>query len=241
MILFPAIDLKDGHCVRLFQGDMAKATVFSIDPVSQATMFESAGFEWLHLVDLNGAIEGQSVNGHVVEKIVASSDIKIQLGGGIRNIDAIEKWLTIGVNRVILGTAALYDPELVKGACKNFAGRICVGIDGRNGRVAVNGWVEQSDISVLEVSQRFEEVGVSAIIYTDISRDGAMKGVNTAATHALAQELSTPLIASGGVATLEDLEKVKSLEKDGVVGVIAGRAFYEGNLNMSKALKIIRS
>ena len=241
MILFPAIDLKDGQCVRLLQGDMNKATVFSNDPIAQALSFASAGFKWLHVVDLDGAVEGQSVNGGVVGEIVAASKIQVQLGGGIREFSAVEKWLEAGVERVILGTAALHSPELVRRACQVFPGRICVGIDGRGGFVAVQGWVEQSSISVLDLSRRFEDAGATAIIYTDIGRDGAMKGVNIEATRSLAQKISTPVIASGGVATLEDLKKIKMLEKEGVAGVIAGRAFYEGQLDMAEAQKIIRA
>ena len=241
MILFPAIDLKDGQCVRLLQGDMNKATVFSNDPIAQALSFASAGFKWLHVVDLDGAVEGQSVNGGVVGEIVAASKIQVQLGGGIREFSAVEKWLEAGVERVILGTAALHSPELVRRACRVFPGRICGGIDGRGGFVAVQGWVEQSSISVLDLSRRFEDAGATAIIYTDIGRDGAMKGVNIEATRSLAQKISTPVIASGGVATLEDLKKVKMLEKEGVAGVIAGRAFYEGQLDMAEAQKIIRA
>ena len=241
MILFPAIDLKDGQCVRLLQGDMNKATVFSNDPIAQALSFASAGFKWLHVVDLDGAVEGQSVNGGVVGEIVAASKIQVQLGGGIREFSAVEKWLEAGVERVILGTAALHSPELVRRACQVFPGRICVVIDGRGGFVAVQGWVEQSSISVLDLSRRFEDAGATAIIYTDIGRDGAMKGVNIEATRSLAQKISTPVIASGGVATLEDLKKVKMLEKEGVAGVIAGRAFYEGQLDMAEAQKIIRA
>ena len=241
MILFPAIDLKDGACVRLFQGDMTKATVFSRDPLRQARVFAAAGFEWLHVVDLNGAIEGRSVNGNVVGEIVAASNIRIQLGGGIRDLKAVETWLDAGIERVILGTAALHDPALVKRACRAFPGRIAVGIDGRAGRVAVRGWVEQSDITVLELGQSFEDAGVAAIIFTDISRDGVMAGVNIAAIKAFAKSVSTPVIASGGVASLDDLRAVKALEQDGVIGVIAGRVFYDGQLDVGAALKLMAS
>ena len=239
MILFPAIDLKDGTCVRLFQGDMATATVFSDDPVRQARAFSVAGFEWLHVVDLNGAIEGRAVNGNVVGEIVAASKMRIQLGGGIRDLNSVETWLEAGIERVILGTAALHDPALVKQACRVFPGRIAVGIDGRAGRVAVQGWVEQSDISDLELGRRFEDAGVAAIIYTDINRDGAMTGVNTAATEVFAKSVSTPVIASGGVASLADLRAVKELEPDGVIGVISGRALYDGRLDMDAALELV--
>ena len=241
MILFPAIDLKNGQCVRLLQGDMNKATVFSSDPVAQALSFASAGFKWLHVVDLDGAVEGYSVNGGVVGEIIAATKIQIQLGGGIREFRAIEKWLEAGVERVILGTAALHSPELVRKACQVFPGRICVGIDGRGGLVAVNGWVEQSTMTVLDLSRQFEDAGATSIIYTDIGRDGAMKGVNIEATRSLVQKISTPVIASGGVATLEDLKKVKKLENEGGVGVISGRAFYEGQLDMVEAQKITRA
>ena len=239
MILFPAIDLKDGTCVRLFQGDMATATVFSDDPVRQSRAFSVAGFEWLHVVDLNGAIEGRAVNGNVVGEIVTASKMRIQLGGGIRDLDSVETWLEAGIERVILGTAALHDPALVKHACRVFPGRIAVGIDGRAGKVAVQGWVEQSDISALELGRRFEDVGVAAIIYTDINRDGAMTGLNTAATEAFAKGVSTPVIASGGVASLDDLRAVRELEPDGVIGVISGRALYDGRLDIDAALELM--
>lgn len=239
MILFPAIDLKDGECVRLLRGDMAKATVFSRDPLRQAQVFAAAGFGWLHVVDLNGAIDGRSVNGKVVGEIVKASKMRIQLGGGLRDFGAIEKWLEAGVDRVILGTAALHDPALVKRACRAFPERVVVGVDGREGRVAVQGWVEQSDLGVSELAQRFEGAGAAAIIFTDISRDGAAGGVNITATKALAKSVSTPVIASGGVASLDDLLAVKALELDGVIGVIAGRALYDGRLDAKTALKVM--
>ena len=239
MILFPAIDLKDGECVRLLRGDMAKATVFSRDPLGQAQAFAAAGFGWLHVVDLNGAIGGRSVNGKVVGEIVKASKMRIQLGGGLRDFNAIEKWLEAGVERVILGTVTLHDPALVKRACRAFPERVVVGVDGREGRVAVQGWVEQSDLAVSELAQRFEGAGAAAIIFTDISRDGAAAGVNITATKALAKNVSTPVIASGGVASLDDLLAVKTLEQDGVIGVIAGRALYDGRLDAKTALKIM--
>ena len=225
--------------MRLLRGDMAKATVFSRDPLRQARAFAAAGFEWLHVVDLNGAIEGRSVNGNVVGEIVDASETRIQLGGGLRDLKAIEKWLEAGVERVILGTVALHDPTLVKSACRAFPGRVAVGVDGRAGQVAVQGWVEQSDMAVSELAQRFEGAGVAAIIFTDISRDGAMAGVNISATRVLAKSVSTPVIASGGVASLDDLLAVKTLEQDGVIGVIAGRALYDGRLDARAALKVM--
>ena len=239
MILLPAIDLKDGACVRLLRGDMAKATVFSRDPLGQARAFAAVGFEWLHIVDLNGAIEGRSVNGEVVREIVKASKMRIQLGGGLRDLKSIEKWLETGVERVILGTVALHDPALVKRACRAFPEHVAVGLDGRAGRVAVRGWVEQSDMAVSELAQRFEGAGVAALIFTDISRDGAMAGVNIAATKVLAKSVSTPVIASGGVASLKDLLAVKTTEQDGVIGVIAGRALYDGRLDARAALKVM--
>ena len=225
--------------MRLLRGDMAKATVFSRNPSAQAQSFAAAGFGWLHVVDLNGAIGGQSANGKVVAEILKAAKIRIQLGGGLRDFGSIEKWLEAGVERVILGTAALHDPALVKRACRAFPGRVIVGIDGREGRVAVQGWVEQSDLAVSELAQRFEGAGASAIIFTDISRDGAATGVNVAATTALAKSISTPVIASGGVASLDDLVAVKTLERDGVIGVIAGRALYDGRLDAKAALKVM--
>jgi phosphoribosylformimino-5-aminoimidazole carboxamide ribotide isomerase len=239
MILFPAIDLKDGACVRLFQGDMDKATVYNADPASQARAFSDAGFSWLHLVDLNGAIEGRPVNDMAVETILNTISVPAQLGGGIRDMATIRMWLEKGVHRVILGTVALEQPELVKEACRAFPGRIVVGIDARDGYVAVAGWAKTSRVKALDLALKFEDSGVAAIIYTDISRDGAMMGVNLDATTDLAWALTTPVIASGGVSALSDLEEIKAVEDSGIEGVIIGRALYDGRIDAKKALAIL--
>ncbi len=239
MILFPAIDLKDGACVRLFQGDMDKATVYNADPASQARAFSDAGFSWLHLVDLNGAIEGHPVNDKAVETILKTISVPAQLGGGIRDMATIRMWLEKGVRRVILGTVALEQPELVKEACRAFPGRIVVGIDARDGYVAVAGWAKTSRVKALDLALKFEDSGVAAIIYTDISRDGAMMGVNLDATTDLAWALTTPVIASGGVSALSDLEEIKAVEDSGIEGVIVGRALYDGRIDAKKALAIL--
>lgn len=239
MILFPAIDLKDGACVRLFQGDMDKATVYNADPASQARAFSDAGFSWLHLVDLNGAIEGRPVNDTAVETILKTISVPAQLGGGIRDMATIRMWLEKGVHRVILGTVALEQPELVKEACRAFPGRIVVGIDARDGYVAVAGWAKTSRVKALDLALKFEDSGVAAIIYTDISRDGAMMGVNLDATTDLAWALTTPVIASGGVSALSDLEEIKAVEDSGIEGVIIGRALYDGRIDAKKALAIL--
>lgn len=237
MIVFPAIDLKDGQCVRLFKGDMNKATVFSNDPASQALEFQNSGFKFLHVVDLDGAIAGKSSNEESIKKILKAIKIPVQLGGGIRSISAIEKWLELGVNRVILGTAAASNPELVKEACKKFPHKIVVGIDSKSGRVATEGWIKTSEINALELAKQFdlakklEDAGVAAIIYTDISRDGTMSGPDFVGTKHLAQNLSIPVIASGGVSSLEDLIKIKSLEQFGVIGAVVGRALYDKKIN----------
>lgn len=238
MILYPAIDLKDGACVRLLQGDMDKATVFSHDPAAQARSFQNDGFEWLHIVDLNGAFAGRPVNREAVESIIEAVDIPVQLGGGIRNLDMIETWLAFGVSRVILGTIAVQNPALVKEACIKFPGRIAVGIDGRAGKVAVQGWAEESHMNVVDLGLQFEDAGVSAIIYTDINRDGLLTGPDTEGTWMLARALSTPVIASGGMSSLEDVEYIKSLESDGVAGVILGRSLYDGKIDPKAALEI---
>jgi len=227
MIIFPAIDLKNGQCVRLFKGDMNKATMFNDDPAAQALEFEKSGFKFLHIVDLDGAIIGESANEKSVKEILAAIKIPAQLGGGIRSIAAIEKWLKLGIARVILGTVAAKNPELVKEACRKFPGKIVVGIDSKNGKVATEGWVETSEISTLELAKQFEGCGVSAIIYTDISRDGTLSGADLEGTKNLAQNLKIPVIASGGVSCLEDILKIKELEKDGVIGAIVGRALYD--------------
>lgn len=239
MIIFPAIDLKQGECVRLKQGDMNKATVFNSDPVAQARQFKSLGFDWLHVVDLDGAVKGRSENSDIVKSILSSVDMAIQLGGGIRDLDAIESWLDLGVKRVILGTAAVNDPELVKKACNLYPGKIVVGIDARGGKVSVQGWSETSELDVITLAKRFEGEGVAAIIYTDINRDGVFKGVDLEGTAELAQAISIPVIASGGVASLDDISSVRSLSSKGVVGVVVGRAFYEGKIDIQRARELI--
>ncbi|BAI73517.1 phosphoribosylformimino-5-aminoimidazole carboxamide ribotide [Azospirillum sp. B510] len=239
MIIYPAIDLKDGACVRLLRGEMSQATVFNTDPGEQARLFQSQGFEWLHLVDLNGAFEGKPVNGAAVESILKSVTIPVQLGGGIRDLETIGMWLEKGISRVILGTVALRDPELVKAACREFPGRVAVGIDAREGYVAVAGWAETSDIKALDLALKFEDCGVAAIIYTDINRDGAMGGVNVESTSDLAFHLTTPVIASGGVSSIEDLKALKVEEDTGIEGVICGRALYDGRIDPKEALALL--
>ncbi len=239
MILYPAIDLKNGQCVRLLRGEMDKATVFNDDPAAQAVAFEAQGFERLHLVDLDGAIEGGAVNAAAVKAILKATRLPTQLGGGIRDMAAIERWLNAGVARVILGTVALTNPDLVKTACRNFAGRIAVGIDARAGMVAVNGWTETSTMTAMELALRFEDAGVAAIVFTDIDRDGAMGGVNVDATVDLAFALSTPVIASGGVSSLDDLKALKAEEQAGIEGVIVGRALYDGGIDPKAALAVL--
>ncbi|CBS88217.1 1-(5-phosphoribosyl)-5-[(5-phosphoribosylamino)methylideneamino]imidazole-4-carboxamide isomerase [Azospirillum lipoferum] len=239
MIIYPAIDLKDGACVRLLRGEMSQATVFNTDPGEQARLFQSQGFEWLHLVDLNGAFEGKPVNGAAVESILKSVTIPVQLGGGIRDLTTIGMWLEKGVSRVILGTVALRDPDLVKAACREFPGKVAVGIDAREGYVAVAGWAETSDIKALDLALKFEDCGVAAIIYTDINRDGAMGGVNVESTSDLAFHLTTPVIASGGVSSIEDLKALKLEEDTGIEGVICGRALYDGRIDPREALALL--
>jgi phosphoribosylformimino-5-aminoimidazole carboxamide ribotide isomerase len=238
MNLYPAIDLKDGKCVRLLRGEMDKATVFSDSPANQAAVFEKEGFRWLHIVDLNGAFAGRPVNESAVRAILERVTIPVQLGGGIRDIDMIATWLEAGISRVILGTAALRNPFLVKEACRLFPGQIAVGIDAKGGKVAVNGWAEVSDHPAAELAKRFEDVGVSAIIYTDISRDGAMAGPNFDETVKLAESITTPVIASGGISSVADIERYKALSDSGVEGCILGRALYEGAIDASEALKL---
>ncbi|WP_422026313.1 1-(5-phosphoribosyl)-5-[(5-phosphoribosylamino)methylideneamino]imidazole-4-carboxamide isomerase [Pyruvatibacter mobilis] len=240
MILFPAIDLKDGQCVRLVQGDMDRATVFSDTPAEQAKVFENQGFEWLHLVDLNGAFEGKPVNGDAVEAILKTVSLPAQLGGGIRSMQQIEAWLDKGIARVILGTAALRDPQLVIEACKTWPGKIAVGVDAKDGYVAVEGWAEVSDIQALDLAKRFEDAGVAALIYTDISRDGAMQGMNVAGTAELANSVGIPVIASGGVTNLDDLHALKAANAPGIIGVISGRAIYDGRLDPAEALAVLK-
>jgi phosphoribosylformimino-5-aminoimidazole carboxamide ribotide isomerase len=238
VILFPAIDLKGGQCVRLLRGDMHAATVFNDNPAAQARAFEAQGFRWLHVVDLDGAIAGKAANAQAVEAIVRSVAVPVQLGGGIRDAAAIERWLEGGVRRVILGTAAVKNPELVRDACRQFPGSIAVGIDARQGKVAVDGWAKTSEVSALELALRFEDCGVAAIIHTDIERDGALAGVNVEATAALAARLETPVIASGGVASLDDIRALQRYESDGIEGVICGRALYDGRIDPKAALAV---
>jgi len=239
MIFFPAIDLKDGQCVRLIQGDMDQATVFGDDPAAQARLFAAAGAAWLHVVDLNGAISGRPVNEAAVVAILDALEIPVQLGGGIRDLETINFWLERGVRRVILGTVAVRDPDLVKQACRDHPGRVAVGIDARGGLVAVEGWTEVSEITALELAKKFEDCGVAAIIYTDIARDGAMQGPNTEATVELARSVSIPVIASGGVSSLKDLENLKSAGEGLLEGVISGRALYDGRINLSEAVNLL--
>jgi phosphoribosylformimino-5-aminoimidazole carboxamide ribotide isomerase len=240
VILFPAIDLKGGACVRLLRGAMDAATVFNESPADQARKFAEAGFEWLHVVDLDGAFAGKPVNAAAVAAIVAATALPVQLGGGIRDEAGIDAWLARGINRVILGTVALRDPDLVRRACRAHPGRIVVGIDARAGKVAVEGWAETSAITARDLALRFEDAGVAAIVYTDIERDGALGGVNAEATAELAASLTTPVIASGGVASLDDLRRLKALEKNGIAGVICGRALYDGRIAPRAALAVLR-
>jgi phosphoribosylformimino-5-aminoimidazole carboxamide ribotide isomerase len=239
VILYPAIDLKEGKCVRLLRGRMAAATVYNDDPAAQARDFAAAGCQWLHIVDLDGAFAGRPVNEEAVRTILGAVAIPVQLGGGIRDMARIEAWLAAGVARVILGTAALREPALVRAACRRFPGRIVVGIDAREGKVAVEGWAETSSMAALELARAFEDAGAAAIVYTDIERDGALEGPNLAATVALARAITTPVIASGGVASLADLRALKAHEADGVAGVIAGRALYDGRLELAAALRAL--
>lgn len=239
MILYPAIDLKDGACVRLLRGDMDKATVFSESPADQAEAFEKDGFSWLHIVDLNGAFAGKPVNAAAVKAILARVKMQVQLGGGIRTLEMVDNWLSAGVSRVILGTAALKNPVLVKEACRLFPGQVAVGIDAVGGRVAVSGWADVSDMQAVELARRFEDAGAAAIIYTDISRDGAMQGANIPETAALAESVTTPVIASGGVSSLEDIRNYKAVENSGIEGVIIGRALYDGAIKPKEALAAV--
>lgn len=234
MILYPAIDLKDGQCVRLLKGDMDKATVFGDDPAAQALTFENAGAEWLHLVDLNGAFAGRPVNAEAVEAILSSVSVPAQLGGGIRDMAGIEAWIDKGLARVILGTVAVEEPDLVREAARAFPGKVAVGLDARGGKVATRGWAEETDLDVIDLARKFEDAGIAAIIYTDIDRDGAMQGPNVAATEALARAVDVPVIASGGVSSMQDLER---LNATGVIsGAISGRALYDGAIDLSAAL-----
>jgi phosphoribosylformimino-5-aminoimidazole carboxamide ribotide isomerase len=241
MILYPAIDLKGGVCVRLKKGDMEAATVFNTDPGAQARSFAAAGCHWIHVVDLDGAVTGKSVNGPAVESIIANAEVPVQLGGGIRDMAGIESWLARGVTRVILGTAALRNPELVREAAKKFPGRVAVGIDARKGMVAVEGWVETSATTAHDLAARFEDAGVAAIIYTDIDRDGLLGGPNVEATAALAEHVDIPVIASGGVSSLDDLKALKAKSDSGIDGVIVGRALYDGKVELAAALRLLEA
>ncbi len=241
MILFPAIDLKNGECVRLLRGDMAKATVFNADPAAQARVFADQGFEYLHVVDLDGAFAGQPVNAEAVRRILAGLTIKLQLGGGVRDMKTVRGWLESGVTRVILGTAAVSDPDFVREAARLYPGRIAVGIDARDGQVAIDGWSRTSNVSALDLGRRFEDAGVAAIVYTDISRDGALAGLNIPATIALADALSIPVIASGGLASIEDVRRLTEPDCARLAGAIAGRALYDGRLDPRKALALLRA
>lgn len=239
MILYPAIDLKDGRCVRLIQGDMAQETVFNEDPADQARIFETQGFEWLHVVDLNGAFAGKPANAPAVEAILEAVEIPLQLGGGIRDMDTIEAWLDTGVRRVILGTLALREPDIVKEACAHFPGRIAVGIDAKGGKVAVEGWAEVSEMEAVDLARKFEDAGVAALIYTDIERDGVLAGVNVKAVTAMANAVAIPVIASGGVASIDDLRMFKESEVR-LDGIISGRALYDGSLDAAEALALMK-
>ena len=240
MIFFPAIDLKDGKCVRLLRGDMELATVFANNPVEQAKTFQEAGCDWLHVVDLNGAFEGRPVNGSAIDGILAETNIKVQLGGGIRDHTTIKFWLDKGVSRVILGTAALKEPAFVKQACKLFPGQVAVGIDAKGGFVAVAGWSEVTRMTTLELAKVFEEDDLAAIIYTDIDRDGVMSGPNTPATINLARAISTPVIASGGISSMADLKALKTAGKGLLAGIISGRAIYDGVIDPTEATAFLR-
>ncbi len=237
MILFPAIDLKDGSCVRLKRGEMESATVFNDDPAAQARAFAEAGFKWLHCVDLNGAFEGRSANAEAVKAIRAAISLPIQLGGGIRDMKAIETWLAAGITRVILGTVALTNPDLVKDAARAFPGRIVVGADAKGGKIATQGWAETSDMTPAELGARFEDAGVAAILFTDVDRDGLLRGVNVGATAALARVVSIPVIASGGVSDIADVQALLAAREPNIAGVVIGRALYDGRIDAQVALR----
>ena len=239
MILFPAIDLKDGAAVRLLRGEMGSAKLYNPDPAAQARSFAEAGFQWLHLVDLNGAFVGRPVNRDAVEAILDAVELPVQLGGGIRDLATIEAWLEAGIARVILGTAAVKDPDLVKQACRRFPDRVVVGIDARAGRVAIEGWAEVSDLAAADLAQRVQDAGVAAIVYTDIERDGVLQGVNVAATVALAETLEIPVIASGGVSSLDDIAGLLAVAHRGIEGVVCGRALYDGHIDPKSALALV--
>jgi phosphoribosylformimino-5-aminoimidazole carboxamide ribotide isomerase len=239
VILFPAIDLKNGQCVRLQQGDMARATVFNLDPAAQAATFERQGFEYLHIVDLDGAFAGKPQNADAVEGILKTVKMPVQLGGGIRDMATLEAWLGKGIARVIIGTAAVRDPSFVKEAAKKYPGRVAVGLDARDGKVAVEGWAETSTVTALEIAQRFEDAGVAAIIFTDIARDGLLKGLNLDATIALAEAISIPVIASGGLASIDDVKALLTPRAKKLEGAISGRALYDGRIDPAEALALI--
>ncbi len=238
MILFPAIDLKDGQCVRLKLGDMAQATVYNSDPVAQVMAFEAQGFKWLHLVDLNGAFSGRSVNGAAVEAILKVTRLPVQLGGGIRSLQQIETWLAKGIARIILGTVALRDPGLVREACRAFPGHVAVGIDARGGLVAVEGWAETSELTAVDLARQFVDAGVSAIVFTDIDRDGVLKGLNIDSTLTLARSVPIPVIASGGLACMQDIHRLLEPDCRILEGAISGRAIYDGRIDVAEALRL---
>lgn len=238
MIIFPAIDLKDGHCVRLKRGEMESATVFNDDPAAQALAFQKAGFSWLHCVDLNGAFDGRSVNAAAIKAIRSAITLPIELGGGIRDMKAIEGWIEAGITRVILGTVALTNPALVKEAARAFPGKIVVGADAKGGKIATEGWAETSEVTPAELGKRFEDAGVAAVLFTDVDRDGLLKGVNVKATADLARSLSIPVIASGGVGGIEDIEALMAENEPNIEGVVVGRALYDGRIDPAKALQI---
>jgi len=240
MILFPAIDLKDGVCVRLLKGDMEKATVFNLSPADQALKFADVGAEWIHVVDLNGAFKGAPVSSAAVKDIIAAG-IPVQLGGGVRDMATIESWFSAGVARIILGTAAVKNPDLVRKACRAYPGRVAVGIDARDGRVATEGWADVSELSTLDLAQRFVDSGVAALIHTDIDRDGAMGGPNVAASAELARAVPIPVIVSGGVSSIEDIKAVKAEAASGIAGVISGRAIYDGRLDVKDAIAVLKA
>jgi phosphoribosylformimino-5-aminoimidazole carboxamide ribotide isomerase len=241
MIIFPAIDLKDGAAVRLLRGEMGHATVYNPDPAAQARDFAAAGFTWLHLVDLNGAFEGRSVNAAAVEAILEAVELPVQLGGGIRDMAAVERWLAAGVKRVILGTAAVKDPDMVRAACRRYPGQVVVSIDARGGRVAVEGWAEESEALAIDLARRFEDAGVAALVYTDIERDGALEGVNLVATAELARAVGIPVIASGGISSLDDIAALMALDDPPLAGAICGRALYDGRIDPASLFQLAAS
>ncbi|OJW63263.1 MAG: 1-(5-phosphoribosyl)-5-[(5-phosphoribosylamino)methylideneamino]imidazole-4-carboxamide isomerase [Afipia sp. 64-13] len=241
MILFPAIDLKNGQCVRLEQGDMARATVFNLDPAAQARSFQEQGFTYLHVVDLDGAFAGKPINAQAVEAMLKTVTMPVQLGGGIRDMATLEAWLDKGITRVIIGTAAVRDPAFVKEAAKKYPGRVAVGLDARDGKVAVEGWAETSTVTALDIARRFEDAGVAAIIFTDIARDGLLKGLNLDATIALADAISIPVIASGGLASIDDVKAMLAPRAQRLEGAISGRALYDGRIDPAEALALIKA